>query len=144
MTKRHPKSKPPPAATPGGASKLLDKARKEVVKDPRQAAEKGWLAAVTAVRALLRSAGEEWMSSQRVKDRLLKFETKRNLNHALSGRLEDFAEIMHGSIFYKGDVDLCKRETVERWLGSVEVFIDDASVLCRLMGRRRFSTEGMR
>ena len=137
MRKQREKRETYPCPTPGAADILLDKAKKEVATDPRQAAEKGWLAVVTAVRALLRASGGNWKSTQRVAENLSKFETAHNMSHNVSSLVTTMARNLHGSAFYRGDPEFYDNAALESSFNIVEQIIDNCESLCRFYGSKR-------
>ena len=122
---------PPP--TVGAARALLAKARTELAKDTRQAAEKGWLAAVTAARAMLRRGGHDgWKRLSRVAENLAALEEDRKMSSQTSEDVGVLARELHGSAFYSGDPNYTDRAVVEANFKIVERVIRDAEAFCRL------------
>jgi len=128
--KRRGKAPPP---TVGAARALLAKARTELAKDPRQAAEKGWLAAVTAARAMLRRGGYDgWKRLSRVAENLAALEEDRKMSSQTSEDVGVLARELHGAAFYSGDPNFTDRDVVEANFRIVERVIGDAEAFCRL------------
>lgn len=119
------------------ARALLEKARVELgKKENRQAAEKGWLALVTAGRTMLRAAGEDWESSQGVANRLAEIEPG---NQPVTSTLRVMAGTLHGTCFYRGSLEkeLCGHDAIEANFRLVATAIGDAADFCRRRNRRR-------
>ncbi len=120
----------------------MQKARDELARgENRQAAEKGWLAIVTAGRAMLRSAGSEWASSRGVADRVEEVEA---VPRPVTGAIRIVASTLHGTCFYGGALgeEFCGRQAIEANFGLVDAAIDHVATFCRthrgIPGRRRY------
>ncbi|MDE3097321.1 MAG: hypothetical protein KGK07_15140 [Chloroflexota bacterium] len=131
-----------PSPTPGAARRLLARAREELKKDPRQAAEKGWLAAATAARAILRRAGRpEWKRVSRIEENLTETLGELKMSTQTGEDVGVLARALHGSAFYKGDPDYTDKAVVEANFKIVERVIGDAEAFFRLRGRRGYDEE---
>ena len=137
-----------PFPTVGAARALLAKARRELngkIKSEqkldettkhRQAAEKGWLAAVTAGRAMLRVAGGKWMSSMGVTDHVIEIETERKTGPVVSSKLRLLAGSLHGGAFYQGNEDFCQIDFIEANFQLVDEIIQRVDEFCRHARKR--------
>lgn len=132
---------PASQATIGAAREQLRAARGHLAESRsllgrRQAAEKGWLALVTAGRAMLRSAGQDWMRTSRVGDRVIALEEARFKRADVGTTLKVLQGTLHGRGFYAGDDELSDAAYIGPALDLIERAIDRADEACRLLRRR--------
>lgn len=112
------------------ARRELDKAGPDLL-GRRQAAEKGWLAAVTAARMTLRCAsGETVPSAEGVVKKFKAMETTIDKGFPLTTRLDAAQNMLHGSCFYRGVSEDCAADRIATRLHNVEQFINGAEQFC--------------
>ena len=125
MTRR-----PPP--TIGAARTLLEEARRKLARgENRQAAETGWLAAVTAGRAMLRHASDLSPSVAgrigRVVERVDEVEKKHRMKGRISAVISLVRRDLHGIVFLGGvkDEDWSGAKAIEREFSMIARVIEN-------------------
>ena len=130
-----PPASPPEQATIGAARHQLQAARGHLDKsrsllDRRQAAEKGWLALMTAGRALLKAAGEEdWARTSRVAERVTALEERRFKRARVGSALARYQRTLHGRSFYAGEDELSDADYIRLAFEDIEEVIGVADAM---------------
>lgn len=130
-----PPASPPEQATIGAARNQLRAACEHLEKsrnqlDRRQAAEKGWLALVTAGRALLKAASdEEWARTTRVAERVTEMEQRRFKRSRVGSALARYQRTLHGRAFYAGEDELSDAEYIRLAFEDIEDVIAAAEAM---------------
>ena len=128
---------PPAQATIGWARQQLAEAREHLKRATsllarRQAAEKGWLALVTAGRAMLRAASHpEWAKTTGVPKRVADWEKGKFKRAEVGHALRTYQRLLHGACFYGGVEEACDPAGIEADLHGIAQAIEHAAAVCK-------------
>jgi hypothetical protein len=137
---RNPVVAPAEQATIGAAAQQIREAKAHLraarsTLDKRQAAEKAWLALMTAGRAMLRCAGEPWEDPRHIPRRVEQLEKRRFRHARVASALRVYQRALHGQAFYVGMEEATGMSTLQEAFVHVENTIGQAREECRILSR---------
>lgn len=120
------------------AVRLREKDADAALLARREAAEKAWLALVTAGRAILKAAGDEaWTRTARVANHVAELERERFKRTRVGSAMKRYQRALHGRSFYAGESEFSDIGYLHLVLEDIEDVIVAAEAICNALRKGR-------